>query len=353
MRPSLFIILSATAVAGAAACDNGTTSPPTPSALTATTALSQSARAGGAVAAAPGIRVTDERGRPLSGVPVLFSTAGGGAVTVPSSSTAADGTASAGQWTLGTTPGTNTVTALVAGLPPVTFTATALDPCTLSPPLAIGGSAQGELDPLDCRMENGQRVDYFTMELGTAQSFVVEFTGAGDPSLSLLSSAGRMIAATGGGGAGASQMQVLALPAGAYFVGAGATASGPAVPGSYTLTARATSADVTGCAQPWIMPGLTTTQQLTTNDSCVRAYSDRFRIYLRAGQTITVAQNSAAFDAFLVLWAPNGSYVAVDDDSGEGLNSLLTYTAPAAGAYTIEALSFGSGSTGAYTLIVQ
>jgi adhesin/invasin len=89
----------------------------------------QSATVGTAVATPPSVLVTDANNNPVAGVAVTFAvTGGGGSVTGPTSTTNASGIAAAGNWTLGTTPGTNTLTATSAGLSgsPVTFTATGL-----------------------------------------------------------------------------------------------------------------------------------------------------------------------------------------------------------------------------------
>ena len=58
----------------------------------------------------------------MAGVVVTFTvTSGGGVVTDGSIATNPDGTARVGSWTLGTTPGLNTLMASVNGLPSVTF----------------------------------------------------------------------------------------------------------------------------------------------------------------------------------------------------------------------------------------
>ena len=75
----------------------------------------------------PSIRVTDAFGNPVAGVAVTFAVAsGGGSATGLSQSTNASGIATVGSWKLGTTAGSNTLTASASGLSgsPVTFTAT-------------------------------------------------------------------------------------------------------------------------------------------------------------------------------------------------------------------------------------
>jgi lysophospholipase L1-like esterase len=88
----------------------------------------QSATVGTAVSIPPAVLVTDAAGNPVEGVSVTFAiTAGGGSLAASGIvSTDADGIATSPAWTLGATPGANTLTATATGLTgsPVTFTAT-------------------------------------------------------------------------------------------------------------------------------------------------------------------------------------------------------------------------------------
>src|SRR5205085_9627393 len=87
----------------------------------------QQATTGTAVATPPSVIVRDASNNPVQGVSVTFAPAsGGGSITGAEQTTNASGIATVGSWTLGTTAGTNTLTAAAAGLTgsPVTFTAT-------------------------------------------------------------------------------------------------------------------------------------------------------------------------------------------------------------------------------------
>jgi hypothetical protein len=88
----------------------------------------QSATAGTAVAAAPSVIVRDANSNPVAGVSVTFAVATGGGTVVPTAvvTTNASGIAQTVSWTLGTTLGTNTLTATSGTLTgsPVTITAT-------------------------------------------------------------------------------------------------------------------------------------------------------------------------------------------------------------------------------------
>jgi adhesin/invasin len=103
-----------------------TVTPAQPSRVEAIEGSSQTATAGTAVPVRPAVRVLDDQGQPVAGVQVTFVvTAGGGSVTDAVQTTNADGVARVGGWTLGDSPGTNTLEARVGSLQgnPVVFTA--------------------------------------------------------------------------------------------------------------------------------------------------------------------------------------------------------------------------------------
>jgi len=71
-----------------------------------------------------------------------------------------------------------------------------------------------------------------------------------------------------------------------------------------------------------------------------------------AGDMVTISMTgSGSFDdTYLELYGPDGNEVAYDDDSGDGLSSLIyDFPLPQSGAYRIVARAFGS-DTGPYTL---
>ncbi len=86
----------------------------------------QTGLVGQALAVAPSVIVRDANDNPVAGVEVTFAVATGGGTVDPTTPviTDASGVATATSWTLGTSGGTNTLTATVAGIPEsVTFTA--------------------------------------------------------------------------------------------------------------------------------------------------------------------------------------------------------------------------------------
>jgi len=111
-----------------------------PAALAVVTGDAQTGFISQALAAPIVVRVTDALALPVEGATVTFAvTGGGGALTGASVLTNAAGNATLGSWTLGATPGANSITATVAGVPAVTITATGvLPPPTIE--LSVFGS---------------------------------------------------------------------------------------------------------------------------------------------------------------------------------------------------------------------
>jgi len=197
------VTFGATGTAGAAA------------AITGSAGDGQTATVGSPVATAPQVLVTDGFGNPKSGVSVTFAVTGGGGTVVPTSAIVTDvsGHATVGSWTLGTTAGSNTLTATsgTLGGSPVTFTAT-----------GVAGSAQSML----LNAGNNQSVTVGTA-VTTAPSVIVR-DGSSNP----VSGVSVTFAVASGGGS---------------VTGASATtnASGIATVGSWTLGTTAGSNTLT------------------------------------------------------------------------------------------------------------
>lgn len=108
--------------------------PGPPALLTIVSQANQNGPTGTAVADRPKVKVTDQFNHPIQNLDVLFAVAsGGGSLVGPRQKTDVLGTATVGSWALGNALGLNTLTATVAGLTPVTFSATAI----VGPPASI------------------------------------------------------------------------------------------------------------------------------------------------------------------------------------------------------------------------
>jgi adhesin/invasin len=100
----------------------------------------QTAPVGSAVGVRPAVKVADTHGNGVSGITVIFAIAGGGGtLTGTTQTTATNGIATVGSWTLGAAAGVNTLEATSAGLTssPVTFMATGTTSGAVS--IAIAG----------------------------------------------------------------------------------------------------------------------------------------------------------------------------------------------------------------------
>ncbi len=118
----------------------------------------------------------------------------------------------------------------------------------------------------------------------------------------------------------------------------------------------------TACASTAVTLGVVTAGTLASTDCTNSArgagyFVDRFSFNGTAGQRIAIQLSSTAFDSYVYLKSPSNTIVASDDDGGGGTNSRIpassgSITLPASGTYTIEATTYYSGRTGAYSVTV-
>lgn len=117
---------------------------------------------------------------------------------------------------------------------------------------------------------------------------------------------------------------------------------------------------------PDTIPGNTSTLEVLAVDSSVNATispetdQDWFRIDLAAGQSYTFSLTGSGgtplADPYLRLFNGSGTLVAQNDDAGGGLNSQITFVAPATGTYYVAAGAFADpnyDNVGTYTLTAE
>ncbi|HVM64241.1 MAG TPA: Ig-like domain-containing protein [Acidimicrobiales bacterium] len=346
-----------------------------PASITKTAGDSQTANLQSPVDTAPAVMVRDAFRNPVAGAAVTFTvTSGGGALAGPSQATDSAGVARAGAWTLGAAAGANALVASVAGLPTVTFTATAVDFCGTAEPYALGASISGTLTVTDCRLASGQYADVYSTSAASGTRVRLQMASTTFlPSLNLLDAGGSRIASQpyscGAWDVCGDSIRVL-LGAGTYVLQAGGydftdynEDSITGGTGPYVLSSAALPEDehsCTGEAPTFVTPGVTTQQRVDSTD-CVSSfrsfhyYFDQFLIYMMAGRTYTISMSSTEFDTYLDLrvgdWGP-GTLVASSDDAGGSSNSQIAYVAPASGLYVIEPATYQPDTTGSYTLTV-
>jgi hypothetical protein len=73
-----------------------------------------------------------------------------------------------------------------------------------------------------------------------------------------------------------------------------------------------------------------------------------YRFHMTAEEPVVFDLSSRDFDAYLVLFDPQGRVVAQDDDSGGGTNARLTFTAPEDGWYEVMVTTARPGMMGNY-----
>ncbi len=312
--------------------------------------------------------VEDQYGNEVSGASVSFSASHDGTVSPTQGTTDSQGQAST-TWTLGPRNGTQTLTATVASVTPATLNAEAYDPCLDVQTLVIGGTITGNLSAESCETEvdNTLRfLDWYGVTISNAGAFI--FTLASDfatPAFRLYDNGGFM------GGLIDTNDNVIAYrafldtdpqtsgaqPAAAasetYLAGVFSNSGGV---GDYTLEAVASSGQIENC-ETWVSTGLLSTNQSLATTDCGfddGSFFDRIILFLDQGETIRVAMNSSAVDAFLMI-VDAGWTEALDgdDDSGVGTNALVDFSAPERNYYWVVANSFGGGETGNYSLTIN
>ena len=126
--------------------------------------------------------------------------------------------------------------------------------------------------------------------------------------------------------------------------------------GGYTLAISTTSGDGFGTTIADATP-LNLGSQATTVDGLVDAPGggDVFRVVAPSTGQLTVPEDAAqgsGLDSFLVVYNDSGLQIAVNDDSGGTLNSLVDVPVRGGDTYFIQAGGYGV-STGAFVLTIQ
>lgn len=308
-------------------------------------------------------RIVDAAGVPVPNVIVTFAVmSGGGSVSPQTTTTNAGGLAST-NWTLGIATGNQTATASAAGMQnsPVTFIAAAGVTPSFCPSQSymIGTTVSGTIDSADCKFSpspfgTGAYFESYEVSLPTPQAIRLSLTATFRPNVGVRGPFDLTFNYTHGLFAALGTTSITAkvlLPAGTITIRP--SASSPNVTGSYTLSSAFTDVDVQNCEIALMVPGVRTQQRLTAADCTTgNTYADRFRIGLPVGARLIVEQSSSDFDSFLRLYKEGGTQVAFDDDSGAGLDAVLSYTSNDNVIYYIEATSFDSRTTGNYALRV-
>ncbi|HEX6313694.1 MAG TPA: Ig-like domain-containing protein [Gemmatimonadaceae bacterium] len=138
------VSLTALAILAAFACgETGPSEQLPPAAVTNVTGAPLTGPAGEAIAERVVVRVEDAAGNPLPGIPVAFAVTGTGAAVDPATAITDDRGEARTRWTLGRTPGQQTLTVTAAGSTTLQITATAGPPRIASLAVNDGNNQTG------------------------------------------------------------------------------------------------------------------------------------------------------------------------------------------------------------------
>lgn len=205
----------------------------------------------------------------------------------------------------------------------------------------VGSTASGSI-------ETGGDVDWFAVALSAGQSYRFTLDGQTllDPKLSLHGADGRLLASDDDSGLGLNALLTYtATVAGTYYLAASGFST---TTGTYTVAATGAVAD--DYAANATTSGRVALGGVATGNIESVGDVDWFAVTLVADQNYRFALNGIGLtDPRLELRSAAGALLTSDDDSGDGLNSLISFRAPGSGTYYLAAMGVGS-SIGRYTI---
>jgi adhesin/invasin len=307
-----------------------------PSVVQAASPTTQQLSVGADVFVPPAVIVRDQNNAPMAGVTVVFAiTAGGGSHTPTARTTGADGIAQLTRWTVGSSPGTNTITATPTGLPAVTFNAAAFNPASIQ-----AASVTSQSAPVDAAVSQPPRVLVRDQNGNALYGVVVTFT------------------VTAGGGSVIPVTATTGLDGIAQLVSwrtgiePGTNTVAAAAPGLAPVVFTATGV-VAPCPSPGAIPFATTINGTLGTSGCRLASGEFVEFYsfsVTQASVVRISQSSTAFDPYALLLRSDGKPVGENDDIALGTldAELSAFILP--GSYTIGATSYAVGELGPFTL---
>lgn len=326
------VLIASLAFAVACGDDDEPFAPPTPAELSIVAGDDQEGTVGFPLERQLRVKVADEGGEGMPGIPVTWTVSGGGTLSDSSTVTNAIGEAVV-SWVLGS-EGPQTVTATAPGLDPVTFTATAsaVEPLYLLP--TAGNNQNGfSLEPLAMNRVILLGSDRSPIAGATVTWTVLTGGGSVNPVTSVTNEQG--IAST-------------------------TWTLGPAQ-GEQTLQARA--GDQTAvfsafvddpCTSTRPFSAITAADRALTAGDCVLpsgplagSFVEYFTYAPTTAQSAVYTMSSTEFDTHLTLLRGDDT-VAVDDNSGAGTDAAITvFLGP--GSYRFANAAAAPGQGGSYT----
>ena len=240
------------------------------------------------------------------------------------------------------------------------------DDLTTKATLTVGSNVDGEIN-----FASDQDWYAITLEAGMRYQFDLKGSASNkgslaDPFLALHSPAGvSLVSNDDVADSTDSQLVFTAEQAGTYYLSAGAFGNEE---GTYNLSAQALEPELPGEPDPvtpgegvnvsnpypinigWNIGSILRQQGEVDWYSVQLVAGEKYQFDLQADANIFGAQMQ---DPLLYLYDPTRSPLSEDDNSGAGLDSLMTFTAQTSGTYYLGAASAVDGDSGAYTLRTQ
>lgn len=209
--------------------------------------------------------------------------------------------------------------------------------------VSAGGTATGTIETMG-------DTDWFaiTLTAGQRYQFALDGVSLADPYLSLYNASGMRLAYDDDSGTGLNSLLNYApTTSGTYYLSASGYGSKT---GSYTLRASVSSAPTDDYAGNSSTTGRVQAGASVQGAVEVSGDTDWFAIDLTAGTRYQFALDGVSLtDPYLSLYSASGTKITSDDDSGAGLNSLISYTAQSSGTYYLAARGYAT-ATGTYRL---
>jgi hypothetical protein len=223
--------------------------------------------------------------------------------------------------------------------------------CTRST-ITHGVAVSGSLADIDCEAPHrpGRKAELRAFQGTAGQRVTITMSSSAfDSYLVLVGPDNRLVAEDDDGQGNRNSRIEITLPStGTYTIEA--TAYGEKDRGSYSLLLS------TACALAPITQGLAVSGSLTES-ACEAPHRPGRKAELHsfqgtAGQRVSIAMSSLAFDSYLILVGPDNRVVAENDDGPAGRNSRIEISLPSTGTYTIEATALGGAERGSYSLLL-
>lgn len=212
-------------------------------------------------------------------------------------------------------------------------------------PLAmVSAQDGGAIEPNDSRegvLSNSQATYSLALEAGQAVSVTLN-SDEFDPYLQLMDAAGAVVAEDDDSGGGLNSALLFTAPATATYTVVVGAYGGSDATGIYVVS--------TSVAEIVELTYGSSTKVLFDGVTGVYYYS----FMGKEGDVINLFTDNEEVDTRLVIYGPDGSEIAYDDDSGPGYAALIRRVMlPASGAYSVELSPFSEDETGVTNLVLE